>query len=448
MAITRPLPHPPHSQQETARLIAYAVNPDKTEECLFVSGLGCEPSVQAADDFEETRKQFGKQNGVYAYHYVQSFAPGEVTPELAHKIGKQLAEEVFLARGYQVLVSTHLDRKHLHNHFVVCSVNVQDGHKLNPDRKFNYVILREANDRLCRAHRLSVIDDPKNTGCSYAEWIAKKNGKPTKRGYIREDIDAVLPQVRSFRELLEALQKMGYDIGRRGKYLWIAPTGSDVHFRFGKLGKGYTEEDLTERILLPSRVPVQATTYTPTPPRPQIRYRYKGRFPFPWHGGIRGQYYRYLYILRRITRSPSVQRVRYPRAAREDALKAKNFAAELRLLTDRNINTRADLLQVYDDLTQELRSLYTERATLRSSLAACKTPQDEMRIASQIRKINERAKPLQADKAACERIYARMVAAAEKKGGNRDKHPKSKEQNQIQKPNGTLKEGDINVSRS
>ena len=366
MAITKPIKNPPHSFNEVAKLIAYEIN-TKDGKCFATTGLDCSPNIEAAKDFETVRKSWGKCSGVYAYHYVQSFAPDEITPERAHEIGIQLADEAFRSRGWQVIVGTHVDTDAIHNHFAVNSVNMDSGKKLNPDRTFNYVTFRNISDRLCRLNNLSVVEEPQNKGLPYEEWNADKNGgKLTRRGQIRNDIDKVIPTVQSFNGFLVAMEQLGYKTGRRGKYLWISPADSDVHFRFYKLGKGYTEEEIVEKILYPNGpISFHAThpsAHTATAvvfvPR---QYHYRGVFQFHRRHHritLRGQYFHYLCLLRRLTNSPPVYRQQFPRATREDILKASYFANDLKILTAHNVNTEGDLLDFYNDVSSQLQALY------------------------------------------------------------------------------------------
>lgn len=139
--------------------------------------------------------------------------------------GAELAEALFAQFGYQVVFSTHLDKDHLHNHFVVNAVNPVDGKKLQTDHAFIRK-MREENDRICKAHNLSVVNEPKGKGKSYAEWITEKKGGFTWRGVVRSDIDDLLPSVRSLKELLDELSKQGYQIHTKSIFLFPRPAQS------------------------------------------------------------------------------------------------------------------------------------------------------------------------------------------------------------------------------
>ena len=147
----------PDKTEGPARAIAYAADPSKTERMLYVTGVNCLPGT-AAEEMNATKRQFGKTGGIVAFHGYQSFVPGEADPQTAHEIGVSLARELWGDR-FEVLVATHLDRGHLHNHFVINSVSFADGGRFHRDNRC-YREMREASDRLCRERGLSVVESP------------------------------------------------------------------------------------------------------------------------------------------------------------------------------------------------------------------------------------------------------------------------------------------------
>ena len=172
-------------------VIAYAVNSRKTEQHKeesdvlerFVSGVNCYPAT-ARSEMMSVKKRFGKEDGTIAYHGYQSFAPGEATPEIAHKIGMELAQRLW-GDKYQVVVATHLDKaNHLHNHFVMNTVSFVDGKKYFRSAK-DYHDLQATSDALCREFGLSVIEHPQpGKGKHYGEWRAEQEQRPTWRGIV------------------------------------------------------------------------------------------------------------------------------------------------------------------------------------------------------------------------------------------------------------------------
>lgn len=207
------------------RLIGYAANPDKTEQRIFESVLNCNSVETAFDEMVATKRKYSKEDKVLAYHYIQSFSPGELTPELAHSIGVQFAKECFGDR-FEVVIGTHLDRKHLHNHIVVNSVSFLDGGKFRSTPKSYYNVIRKISDRLCIENELSVIDNPIHKGMHYAEWKSSNDGKPTIRSQVREELDEIIKSSYTMQIFWKELERRGYTVHRKGnniKYTSIIP---------------------------------------------------------------------------------------------------------------------------------------------------------------------------------------------------------------------------------
>ena len=188
----------------------YTCQDYKTEKQHYISGINCSPET-ARQKMLVTKKKYGKPGGIIAFHAYQSFAPGEVTPELAHEIGMKLAREMWGDR-FEVIVATHLDKSHIHNHFVLNSVSFKDGYKYY-DNNDNYDRFRVKSDKLCEQYRLSVIDDPqKGRRPSYAVYLAEQKGEPTYRSLVRADIDKAINEAITDRQFFANLKKMGYEV--------------------------------------------------------------------------------------------------------------------------------------------------------------------------------------------------------------------------------------------
>ena len=234
----------------------YATQDYKTEEQRYVSGVNCSPEI-AREQMMMVKRQFGKEGGIIAFHGYQSFAPGEVTPEQAHEIGVELAQRLWGDR-FQIVVATHLDREHIHNHFVLNSVSFVDGKKYN-DCKAAYVLMRQTSDQLCREHNLSVIENPEQgRTMSYDTWEAEQKGKPTWYGQIRRDVDSCIARSFLFEHFLTNLKKQGYEV-KAGKYIAVRPPGKQRFVRLKALGDGYTEEAIRERIRAHEQLPTALT---------------------------------------------------------------------------------------------------------------------------------------------------------------------------------------------
>ena len=185
-------------------VMAYAADEYKTEKRLYVSGVNVTPDT-ATYKMQQTKLRYGKTDGIIAFHAIQSFKPCEVTPELAHKIGVEFAKEMWGDR-FEVLIATHLNRQHLHNHFVINSVSFADGKKYY-DNTENYNLMKKISDRLCEENNLSVIRNPKSKGKHYAEVLAEKNGYPTIRGQIKDELDEIFKCSYTYKDFWRILKQ-------------------------------------------------------------------------------------------------------------------------------------------------------------------------------------------------------------------------------------------------
>lgn len=277
--------------------IVYTADSEKTDTVRFVTTLNCRPAETAFAAMQKTKKKYKKTGGVLGYHFIQSFAPGEVTPEQAHEIGCEFARRLF-GNDFEVVIGTHLDKAHPHNHIVVNSVSRTDGHKYHSSPESYYNDVRGTSDALCRENDLSVIA-PQGKGKHYAEWKAEQGGKPTVRGVIRADIDTIIGQAYTYDSFLMLLRRNGYEVRHSSnrKYTTVKPPGAKRAIRLDSLGEGYTEADILLRL---SRQRHGGMT-PPTVTQPVKRYRTKGKLATVRKKKITGfhaLYLRYLYLLR------------------------------------------------------------------------------------------------------------------------------------------------------
>ena len=240
MAVTKIKP----VKSTLSKALDYIENPDKTDGKMLISSFGC--SYETADiEFGYTLSQALDKGNNLAFHLIQSFAPGEVDYEKAHEIGKQLADAVTKGQ-HEYVLTTHIDKGHVHNHIIFCAVNFVDHHKYNSNKRGYYGIWN-MSDKLCRENGLSVVVPGKGSkGKSYAEYQAEKTGTSWK-GKLKTTVDALIPQVSSFEELLTRLQAAGYEI-KPGKYVSCRAPGQERFTRLKTLGADYTEEAIRERI--------------------------------------------------------------------------------------------------------------------------------------------------------------------------------------------------------
>ena len=230
-----------------SKAIAYILNPEKTDEKLLVSSYGC-ASETAAREFEWTRK-LAEQKGmnpvrIIARHVIQSFEIGEVTPELAHEIGKQFADEI-LGGKYEYVLTTHIDKDHVHNHLIFNAVDFMDYHAYKSYKRI-YYDMREVSDRLCKENGLSVIPPSQNKGMGYKEYTEAKRGTSWKQK-LKQTIDRLVITAKDYDDFLRLMQEAGYEI-KTGKYISFRAEGQERFTRSKTIGENYTEERIKERI--------------------------------------------------------------------------------------------------------------------------------------------------------------------------------------------------------
>ena len=230
-----------------SKAIAYILNPEKTDKKLLVSSYGC-ASETAAREFEWTRK-IAEQKGmnpvrIIARHVIQSFEIGEVTPELAHEIGKQFADEI-LGGKYEYVLTTHIDKDHVHNHLIFNAVDFVDYHAYKSYKRI-YYDMREVSDRLCKENGLSVIPPSQNKGMSYKEYTEAKRGTSWKQK-LKQTIDRLVITAKDYDDFLRLMQEAGYEI-KTGKYISFRAEGQERFTRSKTIGENYTEERIKERI--------------------------------------------------------------------------------------------------------------------------------------------------------------------------------------------------------
>ena len=363
----------------------YAANRDKTEQSCFESSYACTLETAFAD-MRQTKERWHKLGGVQGYHLVQSFAAGEVTPELAHRIAKELADRVLGGR-YEYVIGTHLNTGHIHSHIVWNSVSRIDGKKYHSNGKSYVTQIRAVSDELCRKYKLSVIDTENSNHIAkpYAEWLAEKNNQPTWRTAIRQDVDEAIQQSLTWRQFLSAMERNGYEVRMGRKYPVLRPPAKERFVRFKTLGKRYTPEAIQTRILYPQF----NCCFVENLPRVQYGRLHGGK-PRRKLTGLRALYYRYLYELGALPRKPS----RPSYAARQDAYKLDQRIRQMEFLSRNNIDTLTQLETHRQAKLGEIIQLTAERKSL------YKTNPDSPRI----QQVNTALKQLRQEERLCRKI--------------------------------------------
>ena len=226
------------------KLIRYVINPDKTDEMTLVSGIGCEVKT-AYDEMMQVKEQYHQTDGVQGYHIIQSFQPGEIDGETAHELGQQFAEEYL--KDYQVVIATHVDKHHVHNHLVLNSVSDKTGKKYHSSPESYYKQIRTISDRLCRENGLSVVINPARNSLSYMEWKLQQNGILTLRELFEQDAKECLSQALDIGQFYALMEDHGYTVRHHSAYPSFVPDGYAHPYRLKKKkknGKSLTEDDI------------------------------------------------------------------------------------------------------------------------------------------------------------------------------------------------------------
>ncbi len=340
------------------RAIEYAKASYKTEKQLYVTAINCSED-DVVQEMMETKRIFDKENGVLGYHGFQSFCEGEVTPEIAHKIGIKLAEELWGDR-FQVVVTTHLNTNHIHNHFVLNSVSFVDGMKYY-DNNATYALMRQTSDNLCREYGLSVLKE-KPVGKFKIDYTQFYKGYVQKSNYhtqTKQDIDYAITQSNTYKEFENLLKVMDYELIYRAGKLSIRKEPYKKNIRVARaFGDDYTVEKMKTRIKTEKAIKV---------PFPEMRskriYIYKGKIRNKKKAkGIKALYLYYCYLLKIYPKTET--RKKTPISIKADVQKMERISEEAKLLCRNDIKTTKELSLYIETLNDELKNLEEERDKL------------------------------------------------------------------------------------
>lgn len=402
--------------------VDYALNRAKTEQDLFESAIACTCKT-AFEDMCQVKEMWHKTGGVQGFHLVQSFAAGEVTPELAHHIGLEFAEQLLQGK-YQAVVSTHLNTGHIHNHVVWNSVAIQDGKKYHSTAKSYYTEVRAISDALCQQYGLSVIkanrSDP--VGRPYPQWLAERDDRPTWKAAIQQDIDQVVSEVLTWNQFVRALEEKGYTLRMNRKYITLQPPGKARPVRFKTLGKNYTPEAIRRRILYPQSQRPAGEKILPPGLYAVIMEQPEKHYP-----GLRGLYVTYLFQVGVLPRKP-----RYPSyAVREDIRKLDERIEQMEFIFAHEIEDRGQLGTIRQTAEAEIEKLTKERKRL------YRREPDSPRIEELTARLKEQRKTIRI----CKRIEEHSLAIEQRlEAGRQEQAERESQQREAEQKEAARKE--------
>ena len=351
-------------------IFSYISRPEATEQGEYVSAFNCLKEI-ALQQMILTKKQYGKENGYIAWHGYQSFKPDEVTPEQAHQIGLQTAKEMW-GEQYQIIVTTHLDKEHLHNHFCFNSVSFLDGKKYNHS-KTEQRKLRDVSDRICMEHGLSVIENPRKAP-SRQVWLDEKSGKPTRYNVYREDVKEAINFSRRPYYMEEYLQRKGYITDFTGKH-WKIRLPQYEHFTsLDTLDKRWTPENIQRTMGAYASFGNRRATISYPPRIPQnLREWFQ---PFQKTSHIYKLYLHYCYLLGVLPKNTEYK----PTSPylKEDLRKLEALSEQVRYMSKYGIETFNDLYADRGRLQGEMDKLITYRTKLQNKIRRASPAEKEI----------------------------------------------------------------------
>ena len=350
MAVTKILAR--HARLDLA--INYAVNPDKTDEEVLTAYLNCDKG-HACHQMLATKEAKNNRDGVQYYHIIQSFKPGEITPELALEIAQAFAKE-HLA-DYEVVIGVHVDKEHIHAHMVFNSVNLVTGRKYHSNAKSYYQQIRTISDMLCREHGLSVIMEGKpSKAVSYIEWLRQSKGQPTFRSMLEADLRDAIADANDLGHFFLLMEHKGYEI-HHGNRLGFRLRGQERFMYPERKNAAFSEENI-ERTIAGNLTEIEAGIRPAFLPRPKPQpYR-----PHPKYKGFLALYYHYCYLLGRIEKRQYPPRM--TPHLRQEIMKAEIYKARLKFLQENGIATADDLTACMQQAENKVAQLAKQRTIL------------------------------------------------------------------------------------
>ena len=383
-------------------VIDYARNSDKTEEEYFVTGINCEPQ-SAYEEMQDTKMYYKKNDKILAFHGYQSFAPGETTPEIAHKIGVELAHEIWGDR-FQVVVTTHLNTKCLHNHFVINSVSFKDGYKYY-DNHTSYSRIRHMSDELCKEYGLSVIEEKptKKTHLNYANFYEKSKYTNNYEIRAKRDLDLAIRQAYSYNDFEYLMKKLDYEIIYRANKISIRHKNYNRNIRIERrFGEDYSIENIKRRILEEEsvRVPFIEDYYR------KVKYPFAKRHKRAKAKGFIALYYHYCYLLKVFPNNVPQQQL--PASMRADVSRMEELSNQAKFLYRNNIKTLDELLNYKEDITFKINEILAQRERLWARRKLSRDESSKYLITEEISSLNDKLIKLRKKVELCDDVQKRV----------------------------------------
>lgn len=375
------------------------MNKDKTEEFFYVSGINCEIET-ASQQMNQTKRLFNKTKGILGFHGYQSFKEGEVTPELAHEIGVKLANEIWGDR-FEVVVSTHLNTKHLHNHFIVNSVSFIDGMKFYSNRS-STARLREISDDLCKEYGLSVLDEkPTSKGRIYFPYYLKNTNRNNYYKKTKRDIDIAIAKSSNYKEFIEILSSMNYEVQNRYEKLSVRNLDYKRNIRIERyFGEEYSIDNIKSRILEEEYIENVSQNN---------KGFYKKSFSHKYHGIV--ALYRYYCYLLKVYPNKKYNNYTY---IKDDVMKLEKYNLIIRMF-DREQITDDESFRKYEIMiNNKYDDLINIRKKLRKQFSSINNEQEKIRILKKIKEINEELPKLKKEIDLCNEINVESKSIKEK----------------------------------
>lgn len=393
----------------------------KTEKQFYVTGINCSED-NALEEMKATKKKFGKERGILAYHAFQSFAEGEVTPEQAHKIGIQLAEELWGDR-FEVIVSTHLNTKHIHNHFVLNSVSFVDGKKYR-DNRSTYAIMRRTSDEICRENNLSVIEEKPcgKLNIDYSKYYSSYLQRDDYHTLVKADVDFAIKQAYSYNNFEDILIDMGYTITIRAGKISLCKPPYKRNIRITRaFGEEYSMDNIEERIM-------SNTSYIPLLAKSKIkRYKGKNRKSIRYD---RGSLYRlYLYYCYMFKVFPKNNRIKLSENMKKEVRKMEQMSKEIKFICRNKIKSTDELFSYKKNLAEELNNQMKERCKLRRNREKCQDSEERQKICNEILVVSDKINYLKKEVKLCEDVRKRNITMKENIREIEEEKLKGKEKN-------------------